>query len=367
MIRRRSQLAPSLGPLAPSPRGRAPARIALPLIAALTLGAWPAAAQTDEERAAARSLAEQGFSAYNAENWREALDRFERAESLMHAPPHLLYAARASAKLGGFVKARELYNKILREDLPATAPAAFRDAKRDAAAELPEVEKKIAYLTIQIAGAPAGSAEVKLDGALVPSALIGVERPVDPGTRQITVSAAGFEPATQEITLEEAGRESIEITLTPAAGGDVTPPGGEEPGEGFSGSTDDIDTSGMSPMRLGAFISLGVGVVGLGLGALFMIQAGGTQSDSDKLFDDPANGCSRRTPLNPAACNESDSLNDDAAGQRSLGAVGLIVGGAAVATGVVLFILSGKEKQAASGPSVTPWVGLNSLGVSGTF
>lgn len=353
-------------------RGNGRSALVFPLIAALVLGSLPASAQTDAERAGARSLAEQGFSAYKSEKWADALDRFERAESLMHAPPHLLYAARASSKLGGYVKARELYTKIVREELGAGAPAAFKQAQKDAAAELPAVEKKIAYLTVTVKGPKPGDARVQLDGVDVPTALVGVEGPVDPGTRVIAVSAPGFTAAEKSVELAAAGHESITVELiadpsapvVPASPGEGTPVP-EQPGSADVG----VSTSGSSGMRLGAYISLGLGVVGVGLGALFLVKSGSSQSDSDALFDDAANGCSRQTPLKPAACAESDALNEDAASQGTIGGISLAVGGAALVTGVILFLMSSDSspKSALLKPHVTPWVGLNSAGLSGRF
>ena len=52
----------------------------------------------------------------------------------------------------------------------------------------------------------------------------------------------------------------------------------------------------------------------------------------------------------------------------NLGIGGLVLGGVGVAAGVVLFILSNDSGEAtANAPRVTPWVGLNSAGLSGTF
>ncbi|MCA9644770.1 MAG: hypothetical protein KC492_28970, partial [Myxococcales bacterium] len=305
----------------------------------------------------------------------EALDRFERAESLVHAPPHLLYAARASAKLGGYVKARELYNKILRETLAGNAPPAFKQAQKDAASEVAEVEKKIAYLTISVSGPKPGEADVKMDGAEVPKALVGVERPVDPGARKVTVSAPGFVPQEKEVTLAEAAHESISIELVADPNAVVPPPsggeGGEGPGagggEGGSGaSLSTQDMGGSSGLRLGAYIGFGVGVVGLALGTVFLLQAGSTQDDSDKLYDEGL--CKFKTGFDSSKCTESNTLNEDAASQRTLSGISFGVGGAALVAGVVMFILSsGDSKSARNEPHVTPWVGLNSMGMSGSF
>src|SRR5688572_13849493 len=92
------------------------------LTLALLFAALPAAAQTEEEIAGARSAATPGVKAYDAGDYAQAVDLFQRAESLVHAPPHLLYMARGNEKLGHLVTARELYNKIIRETLPASAP-----------------------------------------------------------------------------------------------------------------------------------------------------------------------------------------------------------------------------------------------------
>ncbi|MCA9627858.1 MAG: hypothetical protein KC766_09335, partial [Myxococcales bacterium] len=135
-------------------------------------------------------------------------------------------------------------------------------------------------------------------------------------------------------------------------------------GTGASLSTQDMgDTSGL---RLGSYIGFGVGVVGLAVGTLFLLKAGSTQDDSDALFDD--NGCELKIQGDPAKCTESNTLNEDAASQRTLSAVSYAVGGAALVAGVVMFIMSSGEKKAARNePHVTPWVGLNSMGLSGSF
>src|SRR5688572_28290531 len=105
-------------------------RIARPLLAstlALALLAAPqrAAAQSDEQRAAARSLATDGAAAFNEGRYQDAIDMMTRAESLVHAPPHLLFIARSEENLGRLVKAREAYLKIVKEQIPPGAPGAF--------------------------------------------------------------------------------------------------------------------------------------------------------------------------------------------------------------------------------------------------
>jgi len=76
------------------------------LVSVLTVlvSAKGALAQTDLERATARDAANSGRAAFDAGQYERAIDSFSRAESLVHAPPHLLFMARAQAKLGGSLR-----------------------------------------------------------------------------------------------------------------------------------------------------------------------------------------------------------------------------------------------------------------------
>ena len=82
----------------------------------------PVYAQTDEARAGARSLATEGATAFSDGRFKDAVELFSKAESLVHAPPHLLFIARASTKLGQFVKAREAYEKAIALDAAYASP-----------------------------------------------------------------------------------------------------------------------------------------------------------------------------------------------------------------------------------------------------
>ena len=84
------------------------------LALALLTAAPMADAQTNSERAGARAAAGEGLKAFNEGRHAEAIDLFTRAESLVHAPPHLLYIARANEKLGWLV----LTGKIIQIGLP---------------------------------------------------------------------------------------------------------------------------------------------------------------------------------------------------------------------------------------------------------
>ncbi|MEJ7728150.1 MAG: hypothetical protein WKG00_02950 [Polyangiaceae bacterium] len=117
--------------------------------------AQPTSDASPEERQAARALADKGLELYEAGRWAEALDRFQRAETVLHAPTHLLSMARAEARLGRLLAARKLYQRAAAEKLPG-APKAFLQARGEAEAELSLLVKDIPRCAWR-RGTPAGA------------------------------------------------------------------------------------------------------------------------------------------------------------------------------------------------------------------
>jgi len=99
-------------------------------LAALMLTALlaPAVAQAAPEgvdRASARALAAEGQEVLTKKDFTTAVDRFGRADALVHAPPTLLGLARAQLGLGKLVAAQEAYDRLVREGVAPRSPAAW--------------------------------------------------------------------------------------------------------------------------------------------------------------------------------------------------------------------------------------------------
>lgn len=342
--------------------------------------ALPALAQSDEQRAGARSLATEGAVAFNEGRFKDAVDLFKKAESLVHAPPHLLFLARAHAKLNQFVKAREAYLKIIKEQLPANAPQAFRDAQAVAESELSVIEPKIGRLAITVEGAEgAKDLVVKLDGVTVPPVLVGVPQPADPGEHKVEAGATGFRSQPQTVKLGEAEKASVTLKLevdpnAPATTSDAPaadPSGGATPAEAGrtpsentapAGPSDSGASRGSSGLRIGSYAAFGLGAVGLGLGIVFTLQSSSKSSEADDLCNLPGGGCPE------SQRDKVDQLDADAKSAGTLGVVGFVVGGLSVGAGVTMLVLSsGSSKTARTEEGVAPWVGLNSAGIRGRF
>ena len=344
------------------------AALALALASSLMLAAGAASAQTDQEKAAARELATQGAKALDAHQYAQALDLVTRAQALVNAPTHLLMIARSQVGLGRFVAAQETYLKLIRMDLAPSAPAAFKNAQSVAKDELAAVEPKIAQLRIMLDGIGARSPTVQMDGAPVPGALLGVYQPVDPGRHEVTVAVTGIAPLKGTVDLVAADKKDIHIAVPeggpPGTGAAVVP---VDNGGGTPPTPPPADTGGggfFTPLR---WAGLAAGVVGLGgvvVGAAFFAKSGSTTSAANTLCGGPPPAVCPKSVMSQVMSDESS-----AASQKTIGAAGLGVGGALVATGVVLIIL-GKPKSAAPAAAtrtLEPWFSRDAAGLRGTF
>jgi hypothetical protein len=349
--------------------------IASAILGACLLGlASPASAQSDEQRAGARTLATEGAAAFNEGRFKDAVDLFTKAESLMHAPPHLLFAARAHAKLGQFVKAREAYMKIVKEQLAPNAPQAFRDAQTAAEDERKLVEPHIGRLVVKVEGAEnAKDLSVTVDGQPVSTVLLGVPQPMDPGTHTVAASATGFKSQPASVTLKDAASGAVSVRLEvdptaavaaapaaaapgPATGGPIATPAGNPP------PSDVGPSSASNGMRIGSYVGFGVGVVGLGLGTVFVLKSASKRKDADSAAAACSSPCLDSNPQTKTI----SSLDSDAKSAQTLAIVSYAVGGVGLAAGVTLFILSNKKTEPSSA-YVQPYFGFGAAGLRGAF
>jgi len=299
--------------------------------------AW---AQSDQDRATARNLAIDAQKALGAKDYEKAVDLFGRAEKLFHAPTLLLGLARSYAGLGKYVEARESYNKIIREKLPASASDAFRSAVDDAKREVVGLDEKIAWVTVDVTGSD--EPEVKIDDVEVPVAALGVKRAVNPGDHTVTASAAGFATATATFNVESSGEETVSLVLEPDP--DAAP---STVGEGTtdSGGPDTVASSG-SGLRTAGFVALGVGAAGLIVGGV----TGGLAVGKHGELEDSC-------PGGQCPADQQDTLDS----YETLGMVstiGFIAGGVLAASGLVLVLVApsdGADSAALDAPT-TPHV-----------
>ncbi len=344
------------------------------LAASLLLPARPSFAQSPEEKAAARALARQGADALNSNDFLKAIDLVTRAEAILHAPTHLLMIARAQTGVGKLVAAQETYLKLLREELAPTAAPAFKNAQVSARDELAAIEPKIASLRIIVDGAAEKKATVKLDDQPVPAALLNVFRPVDPGAHVVSVFVAGVAPVKGAVELREGEKKDFKLLVPdgpPPSGVPVSPtdnPDAVKPGPQVGVPPPPPDHGFMSPLR-GAGMGLAVvGVAGLVVGGLFMSKGASAQStaNANAVTDGCTNGgLTCLTSMQSAVAANVTPFDNTAAHDKTIGAIAIPVGAAALVTGAVLIVI-GKPKSATR-TGVVPWFTGTAGGLQGEF
>ncbi len=327
-----------------------------------------ARAASDEDKAGARAAATQGEAEFQAKHWAQALDLFTRAESLVHSPVHLLFKARSLLQLGQLVKANETYLAITREDATGASPAAAK-AHESAAKEQAELQPRLATLTVNVTGPGAAEATLLLDGVKVPSALVGLSHPADPGQHTLVANSPTSASNQQSVTLKEGGSATLTLTLVPVPGAvaAAAPPAGAQPGAPVasppmaSGAVDAGVPSKGNGLRTASYVAFGVGGVGLVVGTLFALKAKSKYKDGNALCQtDP---CS----LSASDSAQRDQFGKDGDSAKTISLVGFVAGGVGVVAGATLFILSSKKGDEPTQAGVHPWIGLGSAGLSGRF
>jgi hypothetical protein len=313
--------------------------------------------------------------AFEKGNWAEAVDLFSRAESLVHAPPHLLYIGRAEEKLGHLVKAHEAYVKIVRENLGPDAPAAFLKAQEEARPLLAALKPRLPYLTIRLKGADSNPVEVLMDDKPVPPALVGISHPADPGehTLQAVLGSAKGDPV--QVSLTEGERKEVELIAPEPVPGEVfdeqvdgeAAPATTADGQPVAADTGTRAKGGMHPLTIGGIAAVSVGAVGLGIGTVFGLNGMSYRSDIDAICGSSGSDCPNVDQDDYETKQKVRDLEEDATSADTVAAIGFVTGGIFVAGGVTMLFLGAIQEPSTARAHVTPYVGLGSVGVTGTF
>jgi hypothetical protein len=324
-----------------------------------TLVVFTRAAFADEPSAAdisaARDLGREGIKLADAGKCAEAIDRFSRAEKLYHAPTILARLGECQVKIGKIVQGSENLQKVVHEPLPDKAPPQFVKARERAQKILKEVEGKIGRLKIIVNAPPKTEVTIKIDGEPVSAALIGADRPTDPGEHFVEAVAPGYLKSSETVVIKEGGSETVtlDMKIDPEA-----PPPPPPPDEHKVLAAPAPPPPSSSGLKTAGFVVLGVGAAGIVVGSIFGFVTLSQKSDLDKLCPGPDHTCP------PGQQGKIDSAN--AMGWVST--IGFIAGGVGVAAGLTMILLGSASK--AERPKTTfirPVIGPATFGLHGAF
>lgn len=296
-----------------------------------------AQASDAELRTTARDLATQGTHAFNAGNFEDAAKLFERAYALVPAPSIALLRARSLAKLGRFLEATDVYEQTARLKLGSAAPEAYTRAVKTARDELEEVRAHLSHIKLVLSGVATGQqVEVTIDEAPMADALIGIDRPIDPGPHHIAAQSDGKVLASRDVSLTEGNRYEIELAVNPVTVPGATPASQEQPAVHgtVKPTVQSAPLSTPAPhathTNWPAYASLSVGGLGLAIGSYAGLTALHHKSQLDVVCHP---GCPQ---------SSSDDLNAFRT-ERTVSGVSFGLGIAATVTGVLLLTVGKRE------------------------
>ena len=309
----------------------------------------PAAAQTGSanNRAAAEALFNEGRSLVASGHFSEACPKFEASQQLDPGLGTLLNLAECYEKLGKTASAWAEY----REAIPLARASGSKVRQDLATTRSSALEAHLSTLTIRVNAAQDSAAlDIRRDGVRVQPAELGSAIPVDPGSHTVEVSSPGKQNWSSTVQVgSDSSKLTIEVpVLAAASAAPVTPVSAaqhstpEQPSPAHAGSA-----------QRSAAIAVGAaGVVGLGLGTVFGLQAKSTWSDAKA-----------HCPSLDACDSQGVDFHSSARSKAAVSTVAFIAGAAALGVGAVLWFTAAPGKQ----ESVAVGFGPGSAFVRGSF
>lgn len=280
----------------------------LAVAALLALSAAPAAADKADE------LFARGKAQLAKKQYAQACVTFEKVDALDPGIGAKLNVARCYQEWGKLASAHRWYSDA--EDMAARSG----DKRAPKIKELlGELDPDVPRLTIRVPkGTDLDAAAIKLDGELITSGL-GRKMRVDPGPHVITYRAGG-EEKTQTIAIERGGTREVKLVL----------PG--EDGEGASSARARDEDAPPAPgrtRRIAGFALMGAAAASLGVAGYLSLDARG---DYRAALDAHCMGAK------DMCSDEGLRITGDARSRANLATVFALVGAAAAAGGLVLYL-----------------------------
>jgi len=314
---------------------RAGARILVPLLLATTA---PALAQqaaprqpTPEEKALAEALFQDGRKLMDAEQFPEACGKLAESQRLDPSGGTLLNLAICHEQEGKTASAWvELIEAASMSDA-AGKPERAEFARKRAAT----LEAQLSRLALEVA-APAPGLVLRLNGKeLSAAAAAGTGMPVDPGEHTVEATAPGKKPWSERLRID-AGPSTKRVAIpaledAPKAPPPPPPPKAVAPKGPVA--TPETPEGGTVSLRTLGFVAGGVGLVGIGVGAVFGAMTLSRAGDVDE-------GCQQ------GGCSQAEvDLNDEAYTSATISTVAFGAGLAFLGAGAALVLLSGPSQR----------------------
>ena len=312
-----------------------------PFVPLVVLGWTSLVHAQGSDKALAEEMFRQGQALMQEQRYGEACPKLAESQRLDPGTGTLLNLGVCHERQGKLATAWAEFNEVI--------TLAQRDGRQDRVEYAKErvaiVEPRLSRLRIDLApAADVPGLEVRLDGDVVGRPALGVAVPVDPGTHEVSASAPGKRPWKNTIVAPDGpANVSLQIPGFEDAPVEAASPGAAAPIAAAPPPTSDARRKDGKTQRIVAYVLGGVGVVGLGVGSAFGLSAISKNKESNEQ------GCSGNQCTPGAA-----EIRRDAQSAGTISTVSFVIGGVALAGGVVLLLTAprGSSSQAAASARV---------------
>jgi hypothetical protein len=281
----------------------------------------PAAAQGGS--ADAEELFKQGRAALAAKDYETACSRFAASLGIERAVGTLISLAECEEARGHLAGARQHWQEA--GDL-AEATNDRLDRGPLARKKFAELDARVPRIVVHLASSAPRDVTIQRDDVSLGAGVFDVPLPVDPGSHVIAASAPGRETTKYPVTVKESERITVEVAPGGASATPLVAPAEPASNTGIGGGERPVAAHG-SWQRPAGYVAGGLGIVGVGLGTYFGLQALSKWSSAK-------NDCGAGCPGGSTARAEKNDATTDA----TISTIGFAVGGVALAGAVVLVV-----------------------------
>jgi serine/threonine-protein kinase len=294
------------------------------LVASAGAPAWADISAAD--KALSDSLFDSGRDLLKAGNAAEACPKLEQSERIYPRVGTLLYLATCHEQIGKTASAWLEFHDALAQLSGGSRP----EREEYARAHLAALETRLSRIVIRVQSPPEG-VEVRIDNQRLQAASLGGSLPVDPGDHRVEASAPNRKTWSTTVAVRAGPSEQpVDVPALEVATTGTPPVQPVAHPEGRS-------SAGGAPRTLG-FVGLAVGVIGVGIGTYFGIDAINKKNEAN------AGGCGDTTCPTPHGIDLYNQAGTSAAVSTISFGVGIV--GLAAGAYLLLFRHDGPKQNA---------------------
>lgn len=259
------------------PRSLLPLTLALALVGGSVSPYHGVREARADDTAKFRTVFQEGLQLETGGNYTGALAKFQEVAAMKRTPNVIFHIAFCQEKLGQLVAALGGYRLVVLEGSDDQKNAKAVQASQEAMAAL---EKKIPTLTIK-RGKGADLAKITLDGAELGNTSVGKPQQIDPGAHSIEATQSGRQSFKEIVQIAEGDSKTIDVVMKEKPE-DKPPPAASSsaaPGEGTV--TTDGAAKALGKKSVLPYVVLGAGGASLVASGVFFLLRSSALSDLD--------------------------------------------------------------------------------------